>query len=85
MCGPHRYNDDISLEDAIHTSLLTLKEGFEGQLTEKTVEIGVIGLGAAPGEAQDEGMRVHGAEQGKPPNPAFRKLTESEIKDYLSL
>ncbi|KAG8689523.1 Proteasome subunit alpha type-2 [Ceratobasidium sp. 423] len=37
-----RYNDDISLEDAIHTALLTLKEGFEGQMTEKTIEIGVV-------------------------------------------
>lgn len=81
----HRYNDDISLEDAIHTSLLTLKEGFEGQMTEKTVEIGVIGLGAAPGEDQVEDSKVHGAEQGKPPQPAFRKLTEAEVKDYLSL
>jgi hypothetical protein len=24
-----RYNDDIELEDAIHTAILTLKEGFE--------------------------------------------------------
>lgn len=79
------YNDDISLEDAIHTALLTLKEGFEGQLTEKTVEIGVIGLGAAQGEEQAEEARVHGAEQGKPAQPAFRKLSEAEVKDYLSL
>jgi len=27
-----RYNDDIELEDAIHTAILTLKEGFEGQV-----------------------------------------------------
>jgi 20S proteasome subunit alpha 2 len=32
-----RYNDDLSLEDAIHTALLTLKEGFEGQMTEHTI------------------------------------------------
>jgi len=38
-----RYNDDIELEDAIHTALLTLKEGFDGQMTEKNVEIGIIG------------------------------------------
>ena len=38
-----RYNDDISLEDAIHTAILTLKEGFEGQMTEKTIEIGIVG------------------------------------------
>ena len=27
-----RYNEDIGIEDAIHTALLTLKEGFEGQV-----------------------------------------------------
>ncbi|CAG8435407.1 371_t:CDS:2 [Scutellospora calospora] len=35
-----RYNDDIELEDAVHTSILTLKEGFEGQMTENSIEIG---------------------------------------------
>lgn len=38
-----RYADDIELEDAIHTAILTLKEGFEGQVTESNIEIGVIG------------------------------------------
>jgi 20S proteasome alpha/beta subunit len=66
------YNDDISLEDAIHTALLTLKEGFEGQLTEKTIEIGVIG---------GFGSTIV---KGTKRTPAFRKLTESEVKDYLA-
>ena len=26
-----RYSEDMELEDAIHTALLTLKEGFEGE------------------------------------------------------
>lgn len=38
-----RYSEDIELEDAIHTGILTLKEGFEGQVTENNIEIGVIG------------------------------------------
>lgn len=38
-----RYSDEIELEDAIHTAILTLKEGFEGQVTEKNIEIGIIG------------------------------------------
>ena len=38
-----RYTDDIELEDAIHTAILTLKEGFEGQITESNIEIGVLG------------------------------------------
>jgi len=36
-----RYNENIELEDAIHTAVLTLKEGFEGQMTEDNVEIGI--------------------------------------------
>ncbi|EUC53856.1 20S proteasome subunit alpha 2 [Rhizoctonia solani AG-3 Rhs1AP] len=55
-----RYNDDISLEDAIHTALLTLKEGFEGQMTEKTIEIGVITVPTAEeiAEVPTGGARV---------------------------
>lgn len=32
----------MELEDAIHVALLTLKEGFEGEMNEKNIEIGVI-------------------------------------------
>ncbi len=38
-----RYSDDMELEDAIHTALLTLKEGFEGQISGSNVEVGVVG------------------------------------------
>lgn len=38
-----RYAEDMGLEDAIHTALLTLKEGFEGALTGDSVEVGVVG------------------------------------------
>ncbi|GAX74681.1 hypothetical protein CEUSTIGMA_g2129.t1 [Chlamydomonas eustigma] len=38
-----RYNEDIGIEDAIHTSLLTLKEGFEGQVSGSNIEVAVIG------------------------------------------
>jgi len=37
-----RYNEDIELEDAIHTAILTLKEGFEGEMNENNIEIGII-------------------------------------------
>jgi len=37
-----RYNEDIELEDAIHTALLTLKEGFEGAITADNIEIGIV-------------------------------------------
>jgi len=37
-----RYNSDIEIEDAIHTAILTLKEGFEGAIDENNIEIGVV-------------------------------------------
>jgi 20S proteasome subunit alpha 2 len=37
-----RYNDTMELEDAIHTAILTLKEGFEGQMTDTNIEIGIV-------------------------------------------
>ena len=36
-----RYNEELELDDAVHTAILTLKEGFEGQMTEDNVEIGI--------------------------------------------
>lgn len=38
-----RYSEEIELEDAIHTAILTLKEGFEGELTGHNIEVGIIG------------------------------------------
>ncbi|KAK7826025.1 hypothetical protein U0070_009906 [Myodes glareolus] len=35
------YNEDLELEDAIHTAILTLKESFEGQMTEDNIEVGI--------------------------------------------
>ncbi|KAK0520479.1 Proteasome subunit alpha type-2 [Tilletia horrida] len=66
-----RYTDDISTDDAIHTALLTLKEGFEGQMTEKTIEVGVIGAGLTTGTFAGT----------KKTGPLFTKLTEAQIRD----
>ena len=77
--GLERYNDEISLEDAIHTALLTLKEGFEGQMTEKTIEIGVV---TVPTQSELEAGKVEGTGRFK---PTFRKLSEEEVRDYLAL
>lgn len=62
----------MELDDAVHTALLTLKEGFEGEMTPETVEIGIIG----PEDTQDSGI------EGRP-GGRFRRLTVDEIKDYL--
>ena len=37
-----RYSDDLDIEDAIQTAILTLKDSFEGELTSKNIEIGVL-------------------------------------------
>ena len=80
------FNDDISLEDAIHTALLTLKEGFEGQMTEKTIEIGIISgvskSAQAKAAASADGADIPAASTEL---PTFRRLTEAEIRDYLAL
>lgn len=37
-----RFQDDMELEDAIHTALLTLREGFEGEMTCNNIEVGIV-------------------------------------------
>ena len=34
---------DMELEDAVHTALLTLKEGFEGQISGQNIEVAIVG------------------------------------------
>lgn len=36
-----RYSNDLELDDAVHTAILTLKEGFEGQMTAENIEVGI--------------------------------------------
>nr|XP_002123939.1 proteasome subunit alpha type-2-like [Ciona intestinalis] len=36
-----RYNEELQLDDAVHTAILTLKESFEGQMTEDNIEVGI--------------------------------------------
>jgi 20S proteasome subunit alpha 2 len=33
-----RFDDNMELEDAVHTAILTLKEGFEGQVRRVSVD-----------------------------------------------
>lgn len=52
-----RYNGALELEDAIHTAILTLKEGFEGQMNEDNIEVGICDQNGfrklSPGEIKD--------------------------------
>ncbi|XP_052870233.1 proteasome subunit alpha type-2 [Anopheles cruzii] len=36
-----RYSEDLELDDAVHTAILTLKEGFEGQMNADNIEVGI--------------------------------------------
>eukprot|EP01084_Bolivina_argentea_P287735 493733_1 len=38
-----RYMEDMELDDAVHTALLTMREGFEGEMTENNIEVGLVG------------------------------------------
>lgn len=52
-----RYSDDLQLEDAIQTAILTLKESFEGQMTQDNIEIGICNQNGfkrlSPAEVKD--------------------------------
>jgi 20S proteasome subunit alpha 2 len=37
-----RFTPDGEIEDAIHTALLTLKEGFDGKMTPENTEVGRV-------------------------------------------
>jgi len=37
-----RYREDMDLEDAIHNALLTMREGFEGEMDEHNIELAVV-------------------------------------------
>jgi 20S proteasome subunit alpha 2 len=37
-----RYTDDLPIQDAIHRAIRVLKTGFQGEMTENNIEIGMI-------------------------------------------
>ncbi|KAL7560883.1 hypothetical protein ACA910_008167 [Epithemia clementina (nom. ined.)] len=40
-----RWNEDMELEDAIHTALLTLREGFEGEMMAHNIQVATVRKG----------------------------------------
>lgn len=69
----------MELEDAVHTAILTLKEGFEGAMNENSIEIGIITVAPPTGHEANVPVTEGGAARGF----AFRKLSPAEVKDYL--
>lgn len=75
-----RYQEDVSLEDAIHTAILVLKDGFEGNMTSDCLEIGVL-THCPLAKASDSTLPEY---QELATVPSFRVLSDSEISDYLA-
>ena len=91
-CFVQRYNEEMELEDAIHTALLTLREGFEGEVSSTVAGGGVYSV--CPGflcgrlqitvpchlqmTAKNIEIGIVDTETGK-----FRVLTPEQVADYL--
>lgn len=69
-----RWNENLELEDAIHVSLLALKESVDGELTGENLDIAVIS------EPQEEMLGFKGTDI---PGPRFKTLSPEEINDRL--
>jgi len=41
-----RYQSDMELEDAVHTALITVKDGLDGEMNPDSVEVGVVRKGS---------------------------------------
>lgn len=70
-----RWNEELELEDAIHITLLTLKESIEGEMTGDNVEIAIVG------DEADHLLGFEGVDSAI--GPRFRKLSVEEIQDRL--
>ncbi|KAJ3372659.1 hypothetical protein AMAG_07461 [Allomyces macrogynus ATCC 38327] len=73
-----RFSETLELDDAIHTAILTLKDGMEGQLAADALEIGIITSDKSLGI----GVEAH-PHQAVPGGMTFRKLLPHQVKDYL--
>lgn len=69
-----RWSEDLELEDAIHITLLTLKESIEGEMNGENVEIAIVG------EPADHLLGFEGIQAS---GPRFRTLSVQEIQDRV--
>lgn len=76
-----RYQEDMSLEDAIHLSILALKESFEGSLTPDALDIGILSF-APPSECPH--INFLPEFQSLALLPSFQILSDSQVSDYLA-
>ncbi|KAJ3268095.1 Protein phosphatase PP2A regulatory subunit B [Terramyces sp. JEL0728] len=68
-----RYSEQMEIEDAVHTAILTLKEGMDGQLSSSMIEIGIAyDLMTTNRDGEQELVST------------FKSLGPQEIQDYLA-
>ncbi|KAJ3310227.1 Protein phosphatase PP2A regulatory subunit B [Boothiomyces sp. JEL0838] len=68
-----RFSEQMEIEDAVHTAILTLKEGMDGQLTSNMIEIGIAtDMMTTNRDGQQELVST------------FKALKPQEIQDYLA-
>lgn len=70
-----RWNEELELEDAIHITLLTLKESIEGEMTGDNVEISIVGV------PNDDLLGFEGVANVQ--GPRYKALSPQEIQDRL--
>ena len=68
----------MELDDAIHTALLTLRESYDGEMTENNIEVGII-------SAEDKTFRVLTAAEVKDFLDEFDKIDIDDISPRQSL
>ncbi|KAI9019749.1 nucleophile aminohydrolase [Hyaloraphidium curvatum] len=74
-----RYSSTMEIEDAVHTAILTLKEGYEGAMSDTSLEIGI----ATVEDVEITDVSVPGGKR-KERRGVFRKLKPNEVRDYLA-
>ncbi len=62
-----RYDPEMDIDDAVHHAILTIKDNFEGELSEKNIDVGIAKEYEVGGKKKRE----------------FRVLSQAEIKNYL--
>lgn len=73
------YSSDMELEDCVHQAILTLKEGYEGAMSDTSLEIGI----ATMEQVEITDVSVEGGKRTET-RGKFRKLMPSEVRDYLA-
>ena len=82
-----RVGPDILLEDAIHTALLTLREAFEGEVSEEDWVEAPLDHGLCFARfltIRKRQVTAENVELGIAQGGKFRLLTAEEVEDYLN-